>query len=94
MRRCERIATLAQRHRRYGAEMIYLLLRPAGELVNRKRVERLYALGKLQARRRRRKKIPVSERQSLVRPGAVNKIWSMDFRLRPRGLFGRVLKSW
>jgi putative transposase len=50
----ERIVALAQRHRRYGAAMIYLKLRQAGELVNHKRVERLYALEKLQVRRRRR----------------------------------------
>lgn len=36
----ERIVALAQRHRRYGAEMIYLKLR-------QKRVQRLYALEKL-----------------------------------------------
>jgi len=75
----EKIVTLAQRHRRYGAEMIYLKLRQAGELVNHKRVERLYGLEKLQVRRRRRKKIPVGERQPLVRPGAANEVWSMDF---------------
>ena len=63
-----RIVALAQRHRRYGAAMIYLKLRQAGELVNHKRVERLYALEKLQVRRRRRKKIPLAERQPLVRP--------------------------
>ena len=33
-----KIIALAQRHRRYGAEMIYLKLRQAGELVNHKRV--------------------------------------------------------
>jgi HTH-like domain len=37
----DRIVALAQRHRRYGASMIYLKLRQAGELVNHKRVERL-----------------------------------------------------
>jgi len=75
----EQIVTLAHRHRRYGAEMIYLKLRQAGELVNHKRVERLYALEKLQVKRRRRKKIPVSERQPLIRPGRANEVWSMDF---------------
>ena len=50
----DQIVALAQRHRRYGASMIYLKLRQAGELVNHKRVERLYALEKLQVRRRRR----------------------------------------
>jgi hypothetical protein len=56
----ERIIAPAQRHLRYGAGMIYLKLRQAGELVNHKRVERPYALERLQVRRRLRKKIPVS----------------------------------
>ena len=34
----ERIIALAQRHRRYGAEMIYLKIRQTGEIVNHKRV--------------------------------------------------------
>jgi putative transposase len=85
------IVTLAQRHRRYGAQMIYLKLRQAGELVNHKRVERLYALEKLQVRRRRKKKIPLSERQPLVRPGAANEVWSIDF-LFDRISSGRSLK--
>ena len=38
-----RIVALAQRHRRYGVGMIHLKLRQAGEIVNYKRVERLYA---------------------------------------------------
>jgi hypothetical protein len=36
------IVALAQRHRRYGAGLIYLKLRQAGEIVNHKRVERLF----------------------------------------------------
>ncbi len=47
------IVALAHRHRRYGAGMIYLKLRQAGERVNHKRVERLYAEAQLQVRRRR-----------------------------------------
>lgn len=35
----EKIIALAQRHRRYGAGMIYLKLRQAGEIVNHKRVD-------------------------------------------------------
>jgi putative transposase len=46
--------------------------------VNHTRVERLYALEKLQVKRRR-KKIPLAERQPLVRPGSANEVWSMDF---------------
>ena len=44
----EKIITLAQRHRRYGAGMIYLKLRQAGMVVNHKRVDRLYAEAGLQ----------------------------------------------
>jgi len=36
-----RIVALAHRHRRYGAGMIHLKLRQAGERVNHKRVHRL-----------------------------------------------------
>jgi len=87
----QRIVALAQRHRRYGAGMIYLKLRQAGQRVNHKRVERLYGLERLQIKRRRRKKIPVSERQPLVRPGGANEVWSMDF-VFDRVAGGRTIK--
>ena len=74
-----RIVALAHQHRRYGAGMIYLKLRQAGALVNHKRVERLYTEARLQVRRRRRKKIPVADRQPLIRPQAPNEVWSADF---------------
>ena len=86
-----RIVTLAHRHRRYGAGMIYLKLRQAGALVNHKRVERLYTEARLQVRRRRRKKIPVADRQPLVRPQAPNEVWSADF-VFDRTAEGRVVK--
>jgi putative transposase len=86
-----RIVALAQRYRRYGVGMIHLKLRQAGELVNYKRVERLYRLEKLHIRRRRRKKIPVSDRQPLIRPGGANEVWSMDFVFDRIGS-GRTLK--
>lgn len=81
------ILRLAQRYRRYGAPMIYLKLRQAGWLVNHKRVERLYAEQCLQVRRRRRKKVPVADRQPLARPDAANEVWSMDF------VFDRIADS-
>ena len=88
----EQIVHLAQRHRRYGAGMIYLKLRQAGHRVNHKRVERLYAQEKLQVRRRRRKKIPLSERQPLERPSEANAVWSMDF-VFDRVAGGRAIKN-
>ena len=71
-----RIIALAHRHRRYGAGMIHLKLRQAGERANHKRVHRLYVAERLQIRRRRRKKVPVAERQPLVIPTRPNDIWS------------------
>jgi putative transposase len=59
--------------------MIYLKLRQAGKLVNHKRAERLYAQERLSMRRRRRRKIPLADRQPLVRPGGPNEVWSIDF---------------
>ena len=88
----ERILTLAHRHRRYGVGMIHLKLRQAGLVVNHKRVERLYQEARLQVRRRKRKKVPVSERQPLLRPSAANQVWSMDFVFDRTGE-GRVIKS-
>src|SRR5918994_2386134 len=87
----ERIVALAHRHRRYGAGMIYLKLRQAGERVNHKRVERLYVAERLQIRRRRRKKVPVADRQPLIKPTAPNEVWSADF-VFDRTAEGRVLK--
>ena len=82
---------LAHRHRRYGAGMIYLKLRQSGQPINQKRVERLYAEAGLQVKRRRRKKVPVADRQPLGRPLAANQVWSMDF-VFDRTAEGRVIK--
>ena len=88
----EKIIALAQRHRRYGAGMIYLKLRQAGEIVNHKRVDRLYAEAKLQVKRRKRKKIPMTDRHPLERPTAANQVWSMDF-VFDRTAEGRSIKN-
>lgn len=85
------IVALAHRHKRYGVGMIHLKLRQAGHLVNYKRVERLYQEARLQVRRRKRKKVPVGERQPLLRPVAANQVWSMDF-VFDRTAEGRVVK--
>jgi transposase InsO family protein len=87
----QRIVTLAHRHRRYGASMIHLKLRQDGMKVNHKRVERLYTEAGLQVRRRKRKKIPVADRQPLGRPQSANQVWSMDF-VFDRTADGRVIK--
>ena len=72
--------------------MIYLKLRQAGVVVNHKRVERLYAQAQLQLKRRKRKKVPISDRQPLVRPASANLLWSMDF-VFDRTADGRAIKT-
>lgn len=46
----------------------------------------------MQVRRRKRKKILLGERQSLLRPEAANQVWSMDF-VFDRTAEGRVTKA-
>lgn len=87
----EKILALAHRHRRYGAGMIYLKLRQQGERVNHKRIERLYAEEKLQVQRRKRKKVPITDRQPLIRPDRADQVWSMDF-VFDRSADGKVIK--
>src|SRR5664279_1122303 len=87
----ERILALAHRYRHYGAGMIYLKLRQKNWRVNHKRVDRLYALAKLQVKRRKRKKVPVADRQPLLRPEAANQVLSLDF-VFDRTAEGRVIK--
>ena len=82
----QKIVALAQRHRRYGAGMIYLKLRQAGELVNHKRVERLYAQAGLQIKKRKRKKI-------LMLPlfcGVLNSPLTRPFYAVPRTSVARI----
>ncbi len=85
------IVALAHRYRRYGAGMIHLKLRQAGARVNAKRVHRLYVEERLQVRQRRRKKVPLADRQPLVKPTTPNEVWSADF-VFDRTAEGRVLK--
>lgn len=87
----EIICALANRHKRYGVGMIYLKRRQAGQMVNYKRVERLYQEANLQVRRRKRKKVPPADRQPLLRPASANEVWSIDF-VFDRTAEGRVLK--
>lgn len=88
----DKIIALAQRYCRYGSGMIHLKLRQVGEMVNHKRVDRLYAATGLQVKKRRRKKIPSTDRHPLERPTAANQVWSMDF-VFDRTAEGRSIKN-
>lgn len=82
-----RVLELAHRHRRHDYRIIHLRLQHEGCRVNLKRVRRLYRLGGLMVRLRKRKKVPVGERQPLLKPCAGNEVWSVNF------VFGRLADS-
>jgi putative transposase len=75
----ERLKELAGQHRRHGYRMLHSRLRIEGWAINVKRTYRVYREEGLMVRKRRRKKLPVPERQPLVRPMQPNEVWSMDF---------------
>lgn len=75
----QRLKALAGQHRRHGYCMLHSRLRHEGWQVNVKRTYRLYRQEGLMVRQRRRKKLPVPDRQPLVRPQLPNAVWSMDF---------------
>ena len=75
----ERLRELAGQHRRHGYRMLHSRLRIDGWAINVKRTYRVYREEGLMVRKRRRKKLPVPERQPLVRPVQPNEVWSMDF---------------
>lgn len=74
------------------AAMIYFKLRQAGELPNHKQVERLHAEARSQVKRRKRKKIPIADRQPLGRPRAANQAGSIDL-VFDRTTEGGAIKS-
>ena len=75
----ERLKELAGQHRRHGYRMLHSRLRNDGWAINVKRTYRVYREEGLMVRKRRHKKLPVPERQPLVRPARPDEVWSMDF---------------
>jgi putative transposase len=75
----ERLKELAGQYRRHGYRMLHSRLRNDGWAINVKRTYRVYRQEGLMVRKRRRKKLPVPERQPLLRPERPNEVWSMDF---------------
>lgn len=75
----ERMTALDSQRRRHGYRMPHRRLRPDGWAVDVERAYRIYRVEGLMVRRRRRKKLPLPERQPLVRPLQPGEVWSMDF---------------
>ncbi|MCX8006171.1 MAG: IS3 family transposase [Burkholderiaceae bacterium] len=75
----ERLTELAGQHRRHGYRMLHSRLRIDGWAINVKRTYRVYREEGLMVRKRRRKKLPMPERQPLARPMRPDEVWTMDF---------------
>ena len=75
----ERLKALAQERRRFGYRRLHVLLRREGQVVNRKRVQRIYREERLTVRRRGGRKRAVGTRRPIEIPLAANQRWSLDF---------------
>jgi putative transposase len=75
----ERLKALAQERRRFGYRRLHVLLRREGQLVNRKRVQRIYREERLTVRRRGGRKRAMGTRRPMEIPLAANQRWSLDF---------------
>lgn len=74
-----RLLALATLRPRFGYRRLAVLLRREGYCANHKRVYRLYQQNHLTLRRKRRKRLAVLRRVSLVAPVSANQVWAMDF---------------
>lgn len=75
----DKLAELAEVHRRWGFWMMHYHLRGLNYIWNHKRVYRIYTEMKLNLRRKCKKRLPLRPQESLVQPLMPNLTWSMDF---------------
>jgi transposase InsO family protein len=68
----------AERHR-FDCRRLYVLLRPEGYVVNRKKTQRLYCEEELMVRRRRGRRRATGMWASLAPVALPNERWSLDF---------------
>jgi len=74
----KRLSELAQEKPRYGYRRLWVLIRWEGEVVNHKRLFRIYRAAGLSVKRKRRKRL-VRVCQPRTQPTAPNEEWSLDF---------------
>ncbi len=74
-----RLRELAQARPRFGYRRLWVLLRREGQMVNLKRVYRLYREERLALRRRPRKRLKGAPRLVLAPPVQLREQWSLDF---------------
>ena len=74
-----RLRALSAERRRFGYRRLHLLLRREGVVINHKKLRRLYALERLQVRRRGGRKRALGTRAPMTLPQGPNQRWSLDF---------------
>lgn len=75
----ERLQKLAEERPRFGYRRLEVLLRREGQVVNHKRVYRVYKALDLTVRKKTRRKRVMQRRTPLTAPSAANQRWSTDF---------------
>ena len=75
----ERLQRLAVEHPREGFWKCHFRIRNSGEIVNHKRVHRVYKELGLPLRRKHKKRLPVRTKEPLVVPTSFTNTWSIDF---------------
>ena len=75
----QRLRELAAERRRFGYRRLGWLLEREGQVLNRKKLYRLYREEKLMVRRRRGRKRALGTRAPMTVPSAINQRWSLDF---------------
>ena len=75
----ERLQRLAVEHPREGFWKCHFRIRNSGEIVNHKRVHRVYKELGLSLRRKHKKRLPVRTKEPLVVPTSFTNTWSIDF---------------
>ncbi|TQF67866.1 IS3 family transposase [Pseudoalteromonas luteoviolacea] len=73
------LLALVERHPGWGMPKLFKRLRHQGKVWNKKRVERVYNLLKLNLRRKGKRRVPTRTPKPLSAPGKHNDSWSMDF---------------
>ena len=74
-----RLASLAKEHPIDGFWKCYGRIRNAGDVINHKRLHRVYKQMKLPLRRKVKKRLPARVRQPLIVPDYFTQTWSIDF---------------